>query len=562
MSAAKRPVASLDRRERQIDKPPLLNGETILAEAQSVLKYNKMSKRGSGVMGSLYITNFKLAFMMTKIESTSSLNQRMMQLSCRALDDLLVYDESSSDSEFIPLTSISYLTAISTVKQVSKRLTPGKVPSKKYDIIEISCKDFRVVQFDFSLCRDKERAAVINTIHVYSSPTSLYKLFAFDYARGANNAAKASARGRAFHTFRHEKDLELELARLRAQEHWRISRVNEDFALCKTLPELNLVPSSLDDDTLKSVSGFYVDGRFPTLVWHSRETGAALLSSSAPSDQEDVNGGHSQKIIQGICDGLFGTAMKVPIVVDASLLFPSLKELQASYCELFGSSLYHTSKDYWASDSTWLSKVDNSRWLQYVQTALTAASEIANSLLIGQTSVIVHDLSGRDFTPLLVSLVQLLVDPYYRTVIGLESLIQKEWVVKGHPFSQRLGPIKEATKSPKNMIFYRDEYVLDTNESPIFILFLDCVHQLLTQFPSRFGFTEQFLLLLIDGVYMCLFETFLFDTEYDRKKFNSNALESLWDFLATKIPPEKFKTLFLNQFYNIDKNTTQNYYSL
>ena len=198
------------------------------------------------------------------------------------------------------------------------------------------------------------------------------------------------------------------------------------------------------------------------------------------------------------------------------------------------------------------------RWLQYVQTALTASSEIANSLLIGQTSVIVHDLSGRDFTPLLVSLVQLLVDPYYRTVIGLESLIQKEWVVKGHPFSQRLGPIKEATKSPKNMIFYRDEYVLDTNESPIFILFLDCVHQLLTQFPSRFGFTEQFLLLLIDGVYMCLFETFLFDTEYDRKKFNSHALESLWDFLATKIPPEKFKTLFLNQFYNIEKNTTHN----
>ena len=81
------------------------------------------------------------------------------------------------------------------------------------------------------------------------------------------------------------------------------------------------------------------------------------------SDQEDVNGGHSQKVIQGICDGLFGTTVKIPIVVDASLLFPSLKELQASYCELFGSSLYHTSIDYWASDSTWLSKVDNSRYL-------------------------------------------------------------------------------------------------------------------------------------------------------------------------------------------------------
>ena len=283
MSAnAKRPVASLDWREKQVKKPNLLNGETIIAEAQTVLKLNNMAKRGSGIMGGLYVTNFKLAFMPPKLESSSCFSQRVLQSSCRRLDDLLADDETGSHCEFMPLTSIWYITAISTAKQVSKRLKGGKVPSKKYDIIELSCKDFRVIRFDFSLCREKERTSILNAIFVYMSPTTIQKLFAFDHARGSQNTADASSQGRAFHTFRHEKDLELELARLRAQENWRISRVNEKFSVSKTLPELNLVPSSLLDQDLELMSEFYEGGRFPTMVWHSRESGASLLCSSRP----------------------------------------------------------------------------------------------------------------------------------------------------------------------------------------------------------------------------------------------------------------------------------------
>ena len=233
-------------------------------------------------MGGLYVTNFKLAFMPPKLESNVSTSQRVLLSSCHRLDDLLADDETGSHSEYIPLTSIWYITAISTVKQVSKRLKPGKVPSKKYDIIELSCKDLRVIRFDFSLCREKDRASILNAIHVYMSPTSIQKLFAFDHARGSQNTSNASSQGRAFHTFRHEKDLELELARLKAQEKWRISHVNEKFSVSKTLPELNLVPSSLLDQDLESISNFYEGGRFPTMVWHSRESGASLLCSSRP----------------------------------------------------------------------------------------------------------------------------------------------------------------------------------------------------------------------------------------------------------------------------------------
>ena len=186
-----------------------------------------------------------------------------------------------------------------------------------------------------------------------------------------------------------------------------------------------------------------------------------------------------------------------------------------------------------------------------MQQALTIASEIANTLLIDKRSVIVHDLTGRDLALLIASLVQILIDPYYRTVMGLQYLIQKDWVVKGHPFCKRFGVIQDYDKGPKNFVFYKDEHTLDTDESPVFILFLDCVHQLLAQFPSRFGFTEQFLLLLVDSIHMCLFETFLFNSEHERKRFIYDSIESLWDFIATQIPSPKFRILFLNRLYKI-----------
>ena len=55
---------------------------------------------------------------------------------------------------------------------------------------------------------------------------------------------------------------------------------------------------------------------------------------------------------------------------------------------------------------------------------------------------------------------------------------------------------------------------------PLFLLFLDCVWQLLQQFPSSFAFTETYLTSLWDSVQLGLFETFLFDSAHQRSRFN------------------------------------------
>lgn len=73
-------------------------------------------------------------------------------------------------------------------------------------------------------------------------------------------------------------------------------------------------------------------------------------------------------------------------------------------------------------------------------------------------------------------------DPYYRTIKGFISLIEKEWLVTGHKFRDRLGYIYPWC---------------DSETSPVFVQFIDCVYQITRQYPSEFEFNSQFLLLIL-----------------------------------------------------------------
>lgn len=108
--------------------------------------------------------------------------------------------------------------------------------------------------------------------------------------------------------------------------------------------------------------------------------------------------------------------------------------------------------------------------------------------------------NGTDMNCVISSLVQIILDPYFRSKYGFQSLIQKEWVAMGHQFAYRMGHILDK----------------DVEFSPIFLLFLDCVWQLLQQFPVAFKFSETYLTTLWDSVGISIFDTFLFNCEHDR----------------------------------------------
>lgn len=50
-------------------------------------------------------------------------------------------------------------------------------------------------------------------------------------------------------------------------------------------------------------------------------------------------------------------------------------------------------------------------------------------------------------TPCITCLIQLILDDNCRTVFGLMSLIQREWIIGSHPFTDRLGILHQPKKS-------------------------------------------------------------------------------------------------------------------
>ena len=63
--------------------------------------------------------------------------------------------------------------------------------------------------------------------------------------------------------------------------------------------------------------------------------------------------------------------------------------------------------------------------------------------------------STTDVTDVASSLVQLMCDTHYRTITGLESLVQKEWVAMVHPFTSRSGLVTEdSTEDDEGKVSY------------------------------------------------------------------------------------------------------------
>lgn len=52
----------------------------------------------------------------------------------------------------------------------------------------------------------------------------------------------------------------------------------------------------------------------------------------------------------------------------------------------------------------------------------------------------------RDLNCVVSSLAQLMLDPHYRSIIGFQSLVQKEWVMAGHRFLDRCNHLNKSDK--------------------------------------------------------------------------------------------------------------------
>lgn len=190
--------------------------------------------------------------------------------------------------------------------------------------------------------------------------------------------------------------------------------------------------------------------------------------------------------------------------------------------------------------SSYLTALDSAQWLYHLHKVMRAAVHTAHLVSRRGISCLVHCSDGWDRTAQISALAELIMDPYYRTFTGFQVLIEKDWLAFGHKFMDRNG-------------FHPKGGNHSEERSPVFIQFIDCVHQvsapsncprpypanslhaypqMTIQHPNYFEFNGDYLVEVCRQAHQGWFGNFLFNTMKDRVQNNlSKSAISLWTYL-------------------------------
>ncbi|XP_026071148.1 myotubularin-related protein 10-like [Carassius auratus] len=506
----------------------LLPGEIIVNEANFVRKCIG-SESQDDLWGKLVCTNFKVSFI-----SHNSLPRKRFQCTHRLLGE---HD--------IPLACVEQVVTVNDLKGKQKIL--GSNQKLKFNPTELIlyCKDFRIIRFRFDEAGPESAKKVCLAIAHYSHPADPQLLFGFEYVGkryhgSTGDRVNGVDRGGGMQTplFDCSSDWDREIKRTGASE-WRVCTINQGYFISPSLPEFFVVPVSLADQDLKQYACFFYSQRIPLWCWN-HPSGSALVRMSNISDPQQ-----QRKVEQRISSAITKSHPLRSDVFKSDLdkNLPNIQDIQAALLKLRQICVIDPFEE---SEEKWLSSLESSRWMEYVRTFLRHAVEVVYMLESRNVPVILLENEDRDLSCVISCLVQLMCDPHCRSLHGFQGLIQKEWVMAGHRFLDRCNHLK------KN----------DKEESPLFLLFLDCVWQLWNQYPAAFEFTEVYLTVLGDSMWVPIFSTFLFNCPRQRaensRDFASSKSIHLGQDQALRFPPVwdwsqqfslKDQTLFNNPLY-------------
>ena len=470
-------------------------------------------------MGVLVLTDFRLIF---KMENESNLS----------------YNYSEDYFKF-PLFSIAKIEKVQ-----DKKMSYDAYP------MEVTLKDTRVIKFHVW---DQQR--FYYNLSDIINPRNYLFWFAFpEQYNEANFRDKNITNGWNIY------DPVMEFSRQGVTEEnelgLRYCYVNKDFSMCPSYPKFLIEPECMTDEELRQSSSYRTKGRLPIFsyyyngneekklkgtpsIWRSAQNKRGIIGNKTSAcDIKLLNvisklGGKLyiydcrpklNALVNRVNGGGYENVEHYDNVTLHFCEIDNIHKARKALASIYSLCLSNKINDY---NNFWTS-VEQSGWFQFIYLMLKNANEISK-ILQNNNSVLVHCSDGWDRTAQLSSLSQMLLDPFYRTINGFAILVEKDWLSFGHQFGLRNG---FAEKEKQDQV------------SPIFLQFLDAVHQLLEQFPNAFEFNEKFLLFLAKTYNLNLYGTFMYNNEKERTEANARFnTASVWTEIFRDLRP------YLNVYY-------------
>ena len=342
---------------------------------------------------------------------------------------------------------------------------------------------------------------------------------------------------------------------------FRRTKLNEKYGLCDTYPKFLITSAHITDEELRNGAAFRTKNRIPSLsyfyyknkasIWRSSQTKSGITNNRNAFDEQLLGyisdlGSEKRMVVYDARPYLSACAnrLKGAGFEDVSnynrcdIIFceiDNIHDARNSLSKIYNMLRMPEFREYKKFYSTF----ESTGWPEFVHGIIRSAIKIANSIKQG-CSCLIHCSDGWDRASQLTAFSQLLIDPYYRTIKGYMTLIEKDFLSFGHQFKYRNG-------------YYSGKEFHEDQNSPIFLQYLDATHQLLVQYPMYFEFNMNFLLYIANHINSGKYGTFLYNHERERdEKEAKMKTMSIWTDMLKNI--DKYR----NPYY--ENRTLEEYF--
>ena len=426
----------------------------------------------------------------------------------------------------------------------------------KYFRVEIKTKTF--CKFSFYV----NSSILQNFIDEYNTELNNSKIYEYviDLNRKSFTYDSLSAENNFYYKYNFQK----EFTRQQVFSIKDLFVVNTSFySMIEDYPENIIIPAIVSKD-LDLLVKYRSNGRIPALTYYHKNSGGSIWRSAQPitSQKKDyyqadkyflktISKLNNKKLVvfelrtykdAEVSKYFNGGVESIDNIIFCGI--PNDNQVEISLLELnklYLSENYKTNK--------YFSSLEQTSWFLYISHIIKYCNKALDLMLNSNQTILLHCGDGKNRTNLISSLIQILLDPYYRTIEGFIVLFEKEWL----SFSNNFQIYKQKEQSKQNNSSEEQEEKNCLSGNGLFIIYIHCIAQIIIQHKDKFQYNILFLLKITELFYNNRFSSFLATNEKEAKELFKDT-NQIWSSLLNK----QNYILFENEFCNNNNKEIKN----